>query len=64
MDTGEGRFERLADLDAKTIEDIRSRYPKSKGIFEVGEELEIKGSRFRVKQITPFGIKLKLLKSD
>jgi len=28
----------------------------------VGEELEIKGSRFEVKDISPFGIKLKLLK--
>lgn len=62
MDTGEGRFEQLESLDEKYVEAIRKKYPKAKGIFSVGEEVEIKGSLFRIKEITPFGIKLKLLK--
>jgi len=62
MDTGEGRFEPLSDLEPDTLEETRKKYPKSKGVFTVGEELEIKGSRFKVKDISPFGIKLKLLK--
>ena len=62
MDTGEGRFERLPDLQPTTVEKARKHHPSSKGIFTVGEELEIRGSRFKVKDISPFGIKLKLLK--
>lgn len=62
MDTGEGRFERLSDLQPETLKEARKRHPKSKGVFTVGEELEIRGSRFKVKDISPFGIKLKLLR--
>jgi len=61
MDTGEGRFE-MYDGIIEAEED-RVRWTKSKGIFAIGEQLEIRGSMFRVKEITPFGIKLKLLKS-
>ncbi|MBW1723709.1 MAG: hypothetical protein JRJ78_16885 [Deltaproteobacteria bacterium] len=60
MDTGEGRFKQLNNL--AELKDLREKYPKSKGVFTVGEELEIKGSKFKVKDISPFGIKLKLLK--
>ena len=60
MDSGEGRF-----IQAKSIGDlekIREDYPKSKGIFEVGEEIEIRGSLFKVRKITPFYMQLKLLR--
>lgn len=60
MDTGEGNFKRFNNLEE--LEELRHKYPKSKGVFTVGEELEIRGSKFRVKYISPFGIKLKLLK--
>ena len=60
MDTGEGNFERFDRPDL--LAEMRIKYPKSKGVFEIGEELEIKGSKFKVKEISPFGIKLKLLK--
>ena len=60
MDTGEGRFEMFSAGDEEP--GLRERFPKAKGVFHVGEEIEIKGSRFKVKEITPFGIKLKLLK--
>ena len=60
MDTGEGHFETFATMDE--LNKLKGVYPKNKGIFTVGEELEIKGSNFRVKEITPFGIRLKLLK--
>jgi hypothetical protein len=62
MDTGEGKFVRLESLEEEYLEHMRNRHPKAKGIFSVGEILEIKGSRFSVKSISPFGIKLKLLK--
>ena len=54
--------EKLRTLEqTSTVKDLRNKYPKSKGLFTVGEELEIKGSRFKVKDISPWGIKLKLL---
>lgn len=62
MDSGKGHFEQIKSL--ADIATTYEKYPDAKGIFTVGEELEIRGSRFRVKQITPFGIKLKLLKAD
>ena len=62
MDTGEGRLEIFEDMRQET--ELRKKYPNSKGIFTVGEQLEIKGSLFEVKDISPFGIKLKILKQE
>ncbi len=59
MDTGKGRFEEVKDLE--DVDEMREKYPKSKGIFTKGEILEIRGSRFMVKDISPWGMKLKLL---
>ena len=64
MDTGEGRFEEFEYKPSEEYDNLREKYPKSKGEFHVGEKLEIKGSLFRVKDISPFGMKLKLLKSE
>ena len=62
MDTGEGRFKKFSNIE--DVPELRKTYPKSKGIFTVGEKIEIKGSLFQVKDISPFGIKLKLLKQE
>lgn len=62
MDTGNGRFERFNDM--ADLEGLREKYPNAKGIFTVGEKIEIRGSLFEVKDISPFGIKLKLLKQE
>ena len=59
MDTGEGKFEEFEKLTALSA--LREEYPKSKGVFTVGEVLEIKGSRFEVRDISTYGMKLKLL---
>ena len=59
MDSGEGRF---IQAKREILEGLKGDYPKHGGIFTVGEELEIRGSKFCVKDISPFGIKLKLLK--
>ena len=68
MDTGEGRFEQFSSIDHKEflerMYDLRDKYPKSKGVFTVGETLEIRGSKFKVTDISPWGIKLRLLKAD
>lgn len=61
MDTGEGRMEMIHD--DRFIDDMRKKYPKSKGIFTIGEIIEINGSRFKVYDISPFGIKLRVLKA-
>jgi hypothetical protein len=62
MDSGEGKFIQTADIE--TLKNLKPDYPKHGSIFTIGEELEIKGSKFRVKDISPFGIKFKLLKRD
>ena len=59
MDTGEGKFKLYKSLN--DLEGLKVKYPHHKGVFTVGEEIEIKGSLFKVKDISPFGIKLKLL---
>lgn len=63
MDTGEGRFEKFdLNISLEDLNKLKEKFPKAKGIFTVGEELEIKGSSFKVTDISPLGIKLKLLK--
>ena len=57
MDTGEGSFRMIQEAEAKLLEE--ENY--SLGIFKVGEELTIKGSRFRVKSIKLKELRLKLL---
>ena len=59
MDNGEGRFVRADNLEE--LVELAKKYPKAKGIFEIGDELEIRGSRFRVKSIWLNEIRLKLL---
>lgn len=68
MDTGEGRFKSFM-LDSEETNDLQKRmsemhkeFPKHGGTFTVGEEIEIKGSLFKVKSIKPTGLRLKLLK--
>jgi len=65
MDTGKGRFEMV---NAKTEEELKlamqeleAKYPEHRGWFRIGEIVEIKGSRFRVKSVKPDEIRLKLL---
>ena len=65
MDTGSGKFK---EFDAKDEEEFEKKklklfeqYPKHGGVFKIGEEVELKGSRFRVKSIKPNELRLKLL---
>lgn len=65
MDTGEGRFKEFfgknEDELAEKISKLSKEFPKHGGIFVVGEILELKGSKFRVKSIKPAELRLKLL---
>ena len=61
MDTGEGRFEQLENLE-KDFQRLKEEYPNHGGLFSVGEEVELKGSVFRIKSIKPTELRLKLLK--
>ena len=73
MDTGNGRFERF-DIPKEAGQDeafdklfkqqqklLQELYPNHGGTFSEGEELEIKGSRFRISKIIHNGLKLELL---
>ena len=63
MDSGNGYFERV---DKEKVERLLKENPLRPvdGIFSVGEELQIKGSRFRVQSIRPKKMILKLLKKE
>jgi uncharacterized Zn finger protein len=70
MDTGEGKFETFGD-NSKTMadllqeyENLAEKYPDHGGTFKVGEEIEIRGSKFRIQSIKPTQIRLKLLKKN
>ena len=70
MDTGKGYMEQF-----KTEKELRDRmgklseqrkklfknYTEETGIFRIGEEIEIKGSKFKVNKITPKKITLRIL---
>lgn len=56
MDTGKGDFVRVTEEDVKNLSiNYRSR------IFEVGEEVKIKDSRFKVMAIGKREMRLRLL---
>jgi len=61
MDQGNGT---LKQLDKRELERLLKSNPDRKvdGLFSEGEELFIKGSRFRVQSIRPKKMILKLLK--
>jgi uncharacterized Zn finger protein len=62
MDTGAGRFKPVVSMEQWG--ELQGMHPNHGGTFRVGEELEIKGSRFRVKKIKPKELVLKLLPKD
>jgi len=66
MDTGEGKFEIAKAHTAQELQSMmkafEEKYPNHGGWFRVGEEVELRGSLFRVKSVKPTEIRLKLLK--
>ena len=65
MDQGDGRFKmldeaRLSDLYA-SFSTQEEKLQAQKRLFSVGEEVQIKDSRFRITRITPKKLILKLL---
>jgi len=61
MDTGEGRFQMFDDIETD-LKELREKYPKSGGVFKVGEEITIRDSIFRIKSIKPKELRLKLMR--
>lgn len=62
MDSGNGNFEKLdRERFGALLSGEEEKPERAGGIFSVGEELEIKGSRFRVKKITRKDLILRLL---
>jgi hypothetical protein len=60
MDIGNGRFEYIPKGTGQA-EKLQALYPNHGGTFREGEEIEIKGSLFRVSKIIRNGLKLELL---
>ena len=62
MDSGEGRFEMLRQERANALLSGEEEMPeRAGGIFSVGEELEINGSKFRVRKVTRKDLILRLM---
>lgn len=62
MDSGNGKFERLEQERYDRLLHGEEEIPeRAGGIFSIGEELEIKSSRFRVRKITRKDLILRLL---
>lgn len=61
MDTGNGNFKMLSEQEAKPFVENELHGLPVDHFFRVGETVELKGSKFRVKSISPKGLKLKLL---
>ena len=59
MDSGEGRFEEFEKPEQ--LADLQREYPLHGGVFKKGEILEIRGSKFKIKTISPKELRLKLL---
>lgn len=59
MDSGEGRFEQF-DREEELAE-LQESYPLHGGVFCKGEVVELKGSKFKIKTISPKELRLKLL---
>ena len=64
MDSGDGNFERITPLMAAMLADEAAMSPAPKGVpsvFTIGEEIEIKNSRFKVAAIGKNFMRLQLL---
>jgi len=59
MDSGKGNF--IPFNEPAMEADLQEQYPMHGGTFRVGETVELKGSKFRVKSIKPKELRLKLL---
>jgi uncharacterized Zn finger protein len=64
MDNGQGKFEMLNKPTQEKINKMEADNPDHGGWFRVGEVVELKGSRFRVKSIKPTELRLKLLPKE
>ena len=68
MDTGKGTFEQVKATNPEELNTmmkaLEEKHPNHGGWFREGEEIEIKGSWFRVKSVKPTEIRLKLLPKE
>jgi len=60
MDDGQGAFVQFETKEE--LAKLQRKNPLHGGWFRVGEEVELKGSRFRIKAVKPTELRLKLLK--
>ena len=61
MDTGEGKLRMLQEEEYQRIISTGKEGARTSGLFSLNEIVEIKGSRFRIKKITPKGLTLRIL---
>ena len=66
MDTGRGYFEEIHEVEdterqLAEIKKLQNKFQNYGGTFKVGEQIELKGSIFKVHEIKPKKLILKLL---
>ena len=64
MDTGKGYLEMIDEKKAEQIIAVGKTGARVPSVFSIGEILEIKQSRFKVKKITPKGLTLRVLPKE
>jgi len=64
MDNGEGKFETPPPLGEflQRNPDLWEAYEKGQHVFQVGQEVELKGSRFKIKALGKKFMRLELLR--
>lgn len=62
MDSGQGRFIEAENEERLAL--LKEDFPLHGGVFTKGEIVELKGSRFRIKTISPKELRLKLLPKE
>ncbi len=64
MDSYRGKFIEMNKHDSKVIEEEKRFGINHPGIFSIGEEVELKGSKFRIKAIGTHFMRLELLPQE
>lgn len=63
MDEGKGKLRMLEEPEVFDLGGI-DKMDNMNHYFRIGEEVYLKGSKFRIQRLSPKGIKLKVLKWD
>uniref|UniRef100_A0A6M3IVF7 Uncharacterized protein n=1 Tax=viral metagenome TaxID=1070528 RepID=A0A6M3IVF7_9ZZZZ len=64
MDTGKGYLAMLEEKEYQQVLSVGEEGARTDGLFRLNEIVEVKGSRFKIKKITPKGLTLRVLPKE